>query len=118
MHTILAPKKKEKVKFLLRKNSFGNNFDIQNRRSGFYGILSAPYLNNKTPTSLTHGISDVNRYRLILFTQLYRNYVPDFGYQENLEFRTRSGWKFLGEIIRKYPTHERMSNVINHLNQI
>ena len=68
LHTILAPKKKEKVKFLLRKNSFGNNFDIQNRRSGFYGILSAPYLNNKTPTSLTHGISDVNRYRLILFT--------------------------------------------------
>jgi hypothetical protein len=47
---------------------------------------------------------------------------PDFGYPEQLEFGEKSdwskGWGFFMDMISKYRQREKISNTINHFNEV
>lgn len=61
---------------------------------------------SKLPSSISNGISDIKK-----------RYHPDFGFKELIEYKPKSGWEYLADLISKYPKRERMMNIIKFLNQ-
>jgi len=46
-----------------------------------------------------------------------QHYLPDFGYQEQLEFgsQQKHGWKFFLDLISRYRQREKISNAISKM---
>jgi hypothetical protein len=70
-----------------------------------YSPVVSPKLEN-LPGSISNGISDIKK-----------RYHPDFGFKELIEYKPKSGWAYLADLISKYPKRERMMNIIKYLNQ-
>lgn len=53
---------------------------------------------------ISSGLSDIKK-----------SYIPDFGYQNQLEFTEMHGWGFLLDFISKYPKREKTANMMSDL---
>lgn len=79
--------------------------EFPNSRNFLSSASVSPH-NTDFRQNISKGISD-----------LKKQYHPDFGYKEELNFKKQTGWSFLLEVISKFPKRERMLNTIQYLNE-
>lgn len=59
------------------------------------------------PTEMPTGLSDMTK-----------SYIPDFGYDNQIDFDRKNGWNLLVDFISKFPKREKTANLIYRMNRL